>query len=78
MCEIVFVSSLGHGSGLDLMTDTEPPKSLYVEVRCLKDHGQLETDDGHFIELKKNTQHYLPRTLCEPLIRQGVLEHVPM
>ncbi len=36
----------------------------------------METDEGDLIVLKKNTQHYLPRALCEPLIRQGILKHV--
>ncbi|XP_006806945.1 DNA replication complex GINS protein PSF1 [Neolamprologus brichardi] len=56
--------------------DMKPPKSLYIEVRCLKDHGEFEIDDGTVILLKKNSQHFLPRWKCEQLIRQGVLEHV--
>ena len=62
--------------GVDLMTDQTPPKSLYIEVRCLQDYGQLEMDDGTTILLKKNTQLFLPRTQCEQLIRQGILEHI--
>ena len=62
--------------GVDLMTDQTPPKSLYIEVRCLQDYGQLEMDDGTTILLKKNTQLFLPRTQCEHLIRQGILEHI--
>jgi GINS complex subunit 1 len=58
------------------MTDQSAPKSLYVEVRCVQDYGQLETEDGSIILLKKNTQHFLPRAQCEQLIRQGILEHV--
>ncbi|XP_023617486.1 DNA replication complex GINS protein PSF1 isoform X4 [Myotis lucifugus] len=46
------------------------------EVRCLKDYGEFEVDDGTSVLLKKNSQHFLPRWKCEPLIRQGVLEHV--
>uniref|UniRef100_A0AAZ3RSD2 DNA replication complex GINS protein PSF1 n=1 Tax=Oncorhynchus tshawytscha TaxID=74940 RepID=A0AAZ3RSD2_ONCTS len=46
------------------------------EVRCLKDHGEFEIDDGTIILLKKNSQHFLPRWKCEQLIRQGVLEHI--
>uniref|UniRef100_A0A1A7YK84 DNA replication complex GINS protein PSF1 n=3 Tax=Iconisemion striatum TaxID=60296 RepID=A0A1A7YK84_9TELE len=56
--------------------DIKPPKSLYIQVRCLKDHGEFEIDDGTVILLKKNSQHFLPRWKCEQLIRQGVLEHV--
>ncbi|XP_036911415.1 DNA replication complex GINS protein PSF1 isoform X5 [Sturnira hondurensis] len=46
------------------------------EVRCLKDFGEFEVDDGTAVLLKKNSQHFLPRWKCEQLIRQGVLEHV--
>lgn len=66
----------GNSGGVDLMTDHTPPKGLYVEVRCLQDYGELETDDGSIVMLNKNTQHFLPRSQCEQLIRQGVLEHV--
>ncbi|KAM3606598.1 uncharacterized protein V6R79_019374 [Siganus canaliculatus] len=66
----------GDGEGLDVTQDMKPPKSLYVEVRCLKDHGEFEIDDGTVVLLKKNSQHFLPRWKCEQLIRQGVLEHV--
>ncbi|XP_028928247.1 DNA replication complex GINS protein PSF1 isoform X2 [Ornithorhynchus anatinus] len=46
------------------------------EVRCLKDYGEFEIDDGTSILLKKNSQHFLPRWKCEQLIRQGILEHI--
>jgi len=71
-----YMRAIGDGAGIDLTTDQSPPKSLHVEVRCLQDYGELETDDGTVIVLKKNTQHFLPRNQCEPLIRQGILEHV--
>ncbi|GLD69282.1 DNA replication complex GINS protein PSF1 [Lates japonicus] len=71
-----FMRSLGGEEGLDITQDMKPPKSLYIEVRCLKDHGEFEIDDGTVILLKKNSQHFLPRWKCEQLIRQGVLEHV--
>uniref|UniRef100_A0A8B9RI24 DNA replication complex GINS protein PSF1 n=1 Tax=Astyanax mexicanus TaxID=7994 RepID=A0A8B9RI24_ASTMX len=71
-----YMRSLGGDEGLDITQDMKPPKSLYIEVRCLKDHGEFEIDDGTVILLKKNSQHFLPRWKCEQLIRQGVLEHV--
>lgn len=73
-----YMRSIGDGAagGVDLMTDQHPPKSLYVEVRCVQDYGELETDDGEVVVLKKNTQHFLPRSQCEQLIRQGILQHV--
>ncbi|XP_060239092.1 DNA replication complex GINS protein PSF1 isoform X1 [Meriones unguiculatus] len=71
-----YMRSLGGDEGLDITQDVKPPKSLYIEVRCLKDYGEFEVEDGTSILLKKNSQHFLPRWKCEQLIRQGVLEHV--
>lgn len=71
-----YMRSIGDGIGVDLMTDLQPPKTLYIEVRCLSDYGEMETEDGDIVVLKKNTQHFLPRVLCEPLIRQGILKHI--
>ncbi|XP_055994062.1 DNA replication complex GINS protein PSF1 isoform X2 [Sorex fumeus] len=71
-----YMRSLGGDEGLDITQDMKPPKSLYIEVRCLKDYGEFEIDDGTSVLLKKNSQHFLPRWKCEQLIRQGVLEHI--
>jgi len=68
--------SIGDGLGIDLTQNTSPPKSLYIEVRCILDYGEFETEDGTVILLKKNSQHYLPTSQIEHLIRQGILEHV--
>lgn len=71
-----YMRSLGEGTGLDLTQDTKPPKNLYVEVRCLKDYGEFEVEEGDIVVLQKNTTHYLPMAQCQHLIRQGILEHV--
>lgn len=69
--------SIGEGeAGIDLTTDLKPPKSLYVEVRCIEDYGKFELEDGEVVNLTKNSQHYLPRQQIEALIRQGILEHI--
>lgn len=70
-----YMRSVG-GGALDLTLHTTPPKSLYIEVRCLVDYGEIETEDGTMVQLRKGSQHNLPRSQCEHLIRQGVLEHV--
>eukprot|EP00112_Aurelia_sp_Birch-Aquarium-sp1_P023896 Seg731.12 transcript_id=Seg731.12/GoldUCD/mRNA.D3Y31 product="DNA replication complex GINS protein PSF1" protein_id=Seg731.12/GoldUCD/D3Y31 len=64
------------GIGFDLTQHMKPPKTLYIEVRCLVDYGEFETEDGSVILLKKNSQHFLPRSQCEHLIRQGILQHL--
>ena len=71
-----YMRTVGDGAGIDLTIDQAPPKSLYIQVRCLRDYGELQTDDGTILVLKKNTQHFLPRTQCEQLIQQGYLQHV--
>ena len=71
-----YMGSVGGGAGVDLLTDQHPPKSLYIEVRCVQDYGEFEAEDGSVVMLSKNTQHFLPRAQCEQLIRQGILEHV--
>ena len=62
--------------GLDLTQYMQPPKSSYIEVRCLTDYGEFETEDGTIIQLKVGSQHYLLRSQCEHLIKQGTLEHI--
>ncbi|XP_015522777.1 DNA replication complex GINS protein PSF1 [Neodiprion pinetum] len=71
-----YMRSIGDNYGLNLATDVTPPKSLYIEVRCLVDYGKLDLEDGEVIFLKKNSQYLLPRAECEGLVRQGVLQHV--
>ncbi|XP_074662145.1 DNA replication complex GINS protein PSF1-like [Tubulanus polymorphus] len=70
-----YMRSIGT-EGLDLTQDIKPPKALYIEVRCLVDHGEFETQDGNVVLLKKNSQHFLLRSECEQLVRQGILEHI--
>jgi hypothetical protein len=31
-----YMRSVGDGAGIDLMTDNHPPKTLYIEVRCVQ------------------------------------------
>ena len=45
--------SLGGDEGLDISQDMKPPKSLYIEVRYLKDYGEFEVDDGTSVLFKK-------------------------
>ena len=62
--------------GIDLTEHSQPPKSLYIEVRCLTDYGEFITEDGATLQLTKSSQHHLLRSQCEQLIRQGILEHI--
>ena len=64
------------GGVIDFTQYRTPPKSLYIVVHCLQDYGELETEDGTVVQLKRGSQHHLLRSQCEQLIRQGILEHV--
>jgi GINS complex subunit 1 len=68
--------SLSNDLKINLVENAKPPKTLFIEVRSLVDYGKLELADGEIVNLKKNSQHYLPRIQCEQLIRQGVLQHL--
>ena len=51
-----------------------PPKVLYVEVRVLRDCGEVMTESG-VVNLEAHSQHFLRRVDVEQLIRQiGLLE----
>lgn len=68
-------SDIGY-TGIDLTENLKPPKSLYIEVLCMADHGKLELEDGDIITLKKNSRHFLPTSECQTLIRQGILKQI--
>ncbi|KAF0301796.1 DNA replication complex GINS protein PSF1 [Amphibalanus amphitrite] len=70
-----YMRSIGE-TGLNLTDDLKPPKQLYIEVRCMEDYGEFETEDGDVMLLKKNSIHFLPRSQCQHLVRQGVLQHL--
>ncbi|KAG7401679.1 DNA replication complex GINS protein PSF1 [Phytophthora boehmeriae] len=60
---------------LDLTADQKPPKDLYVEVRVLRDCGEVMTESG-LVNLEAHSQHFLRRVDVEQLIRQGLLEQI--
>jgi GINS complex subunit 1 len=57
------------GGGLD------PPVDLFIEVRVLRDAGEIETEYGS-LNLSKGNQFYVKRTEVESLIKAGYLIHV--
>ncbi|KAJ1961048.1 DNA replication protein psf1 [Dipsacomyces acuminosporus] len=52
-----------------------PPRDLYIEVRVVKDCGEIVTENG-IVNLQAGTQHYLCRSDIEHLITIGYLEHI--
>ncbi|EPZ33355.1 hypothetical protein O9G_001767 [Rozella allomycis CSF55] len=51
-----------------------PPKDLFIQIRVLKDCGNLLTTSG-VITLEKDSQHFVRRTDVEHLISQGHVIH---
>ncbi|XP_017491651.1 PREDICTED: DNA replication complex GINS protein PSF1-like isoform X2 [Rhagoletis zephyria] len=37
-----YMRSIGDGQGIDLTGDLRPPKSLYIEVRCVEDYDNIQ------------------------------------
>ncbi|KAJ2756473.1 DNA replication protein psf1 [Coemansia aciculifera] len=52
-----------------------PPRDLFIEVRVIKDCGEIVTENG-VVNLQAGTQHYLHRSDVEHLVTIGYLEHV--
>merc|ERR1712216_812558 len=61
--------------GLDLTRNMQPPKSVRIQVKVKEDFGELMTESG-VMKLRRNNILFMRRDEVEPLIHQGVLEHV--
>ena len=46
-----------------------------IEVKALKDSGEIFTDNGPVL-LKKNNYYFLKRSDVEPLVKQNLAEQV--
>jgi len=60
---------------IDLTGSMDPPREVYVEIRCLKDAGEIQTEYGVF-DLTKNSQFYVRQSDVQRLIQQGLVELV--
>ncbi|GIL72573.1 hypothetical protein Vretimale_4307 [Volvox reticuliferus] len=67
--------SRAEGVGMDLTLDTRPPKDTFVNVRGLKDAGEVILSYGRATILN-GTIISLPSEEAEPLIRDGTVEVV--
>ena len=63
----------GQWSEIDLTGSLEPPKDIFIDVRVLKDAGEIQTEYGS-ITLTKNSQFYVRAGDVEGLVRQGYLQ----
>lgn len=62
-------------SDIDLSGDLEPPTDIFIDVRVLKDGGEVQTEYGVF-NLIKDSQFYVRKSDVDRLIQQGYLEEI--
>ncbi|OBA21190.1 GINS complex, Psf1 component [Metschnikowia bicuspidata var. bicuspidata NRRL YB-4993] len=60
---------------IDLSGDLEPPKEIFIDVRVLKNGGEVQTEYGVF-NLIKDSQFYVRKSDVDRLIQQGFLEEI--
>lgn len=63
----------GQWTDIDLTGSLEPPKDIFIDVRVLKDAGEIQTEYGS-ITLTRNSQFYVRQADVERLIQQGYLQ----
>lgn len=63
----------GQWTDIDLTGSLEPPKDIFIDVRVLKDAGEIQTEYGS-ITLTRNSQFYVRQGDVERLIQQGYLQ----
>ncbi|EKG19349.1 GINS complex subunit Psf1 [Macrophomina phaseolina MS6] len=65
----------GQWTDIDLTGSLEPPRDLFIDVRVLRDAGEIQTEYGA-ITLTKNSQFYVRQGDVERLIQQGYLQRL--
>lgn len=60
---------------IDLSGNLEPPSDIFMDVRVLKDGGEVQTEYGVF-NLIKDSQFYVRKLDVDRLIQQGYLEEI--
>ncbi|KAF2859842.1 GINS complex, Psf1 component [Piedraia hortae CBS 480.64] len=65
----------GAWTEIDLTGDLAPPRDVHVDVRVLKDAGEIQTEYGS-LSLVKNSQLFVRLLDVEGLIERGFLERI--
>lgn len=60
---------------IDLLGDLEPPRDIFIDVRVLKNGGEVQTEYGVF-NLIKDSQFYVRKSDVDRLIQQGFLKEI--
>lgn len=65
----------GEYTDVDLNGSMDPPQGIFIDVRVLKDIGEIQTEYGVF-NMTKNSQFFVRQADVERLIQQGYLEKI--
>jgi GINS complex subunit 1 len=60
---------------VDLSGSLDPPSDVFIDVRVLKDVGEIQTEYGVF-NLTKDSQFFVRKADVERLIQQGYLQKI--
>lgn len=60
---------------IDISGDLSPPTDIFIDVRVLKEGGEVQTEYGVF-NLIKDSQFFVRKTDVDRLIQQGFLEEI--
>lgn len=63
----------GQWTDIDLTGGLDPPKDIFIDVRVLRDAGEIQTEYGS-ITLTRNSQFFVRQGDVERLIQQGYLQ----
>ena len=61
---------------VDVTADLSPPKGILVQVRVLRDVGEVIFEESGAVNLVRGTTHTLRRRDVESLVLQGYLEEI--
>ncbi|ODQ78675.1 hypothetical protein BABINDRAFT_162378 [Babjeviella inositovora NRRL Y-12698] len=73
--ELIINYNKEFNESLDLTGDIEPPKDIFIDVRVLKDVGEITTEYGVF-NLTKDSQFFVRYNDVARLIQQGYLQRL--
>lgn len=71
----IVVDYKNHFPEIDLSGSLVPPKDVFIDVRVLKDAGEIQTEYGVF-NLTKDSQFFVRKADVERLIQQGYLQRI--
>ncbi|CAI4037902.1 hypothetical protein SMKI_04G2380 [Saccharomyces mikatae IFO 1815] len=74
-CDLITDLKSGVLADIDLSGSLVPPSDVFIDVRVLKDAGEIQTEYGVF-NLIKDSQFFVRQSDVERLIQQGYLQKI--